>query len=269
MYRSTAALASADSITVDPHKLGFVPFGAGAFLARDRRVFDLVQQEASYVFGANANGEDRYRKPGRFSLEGSRPGAAAAACYVNHRVLPLDAEHFGRLMARSIRASEALFNRIPTLAAELAPHARLCVPFEPDCNLVCLAFNPRGNRSLAAANAFTREIFSAMTVRGDLPVQLRDFYGSNTTVSLAHLGAPELQRLGEELDLELARPDDTGLFMLRHTLMNPWVLSPVNEREENYVEAYCHFIAQLVPRAAGAVTVHLEAGAQTDGRRTS
>ncbi len=250
VHQSTAALASADSVTVDPHKLGFVPYGAGAFLARDRRVFDLVQQEASYVFGAVANEEDRYRKPGRFSLEGSRPGSAAAACYVNHRVLPLDAEHFGRLMGRSVRACEALFDRIPALAAELAPHARLCVPFEPDCNLVCLALNPKGNRSLAAANAFTREIFSTMTVRGDLPVQLRDFYGSNTTVLLSHLGAPELERLGEELDLDLARPDDTGLFLLRHTLMNPWALSPVNDREESYVEAYCHFIAELVRTAA-------------------
>ncbi|MDP2269241.1 MAG: pyridoxal-dependent decarboxylase [Archangium sp.] len=246
VHQSTAALAQADSVTVDPHKLGFVPFGAGAFLARDRRVFDLVQQEASYVFGASASPEDRYRKPGRFSLEGSRPGAAAAACYVNHRVLPLDAAHFGRLMARSVRACEALYDRLPSLTAELAPQVRVCVPFEPDCNLVCLAFNPKGNRSLAAANAFTREVFADMTVRGDLPVQLRDFYGSNTTVTLAHLGAAELKRLGSELELDLEHPDADGLFMLRHTLMNPWLLSPVNADEANYIEAYCHYIVDLV-----------------------
>ncbi len=262
VYQSTAALAQADSVTVDPHKLGFVPFGAGAFLARDRRVFDLVQQEASYVFGASASPEDRYRKPGRFSLEGSRPGAAAAGCYVNHRVLPLDAEHFGRLMARSVRACEALSDRLPSLTAELAPQVRVCVPFEPDCNLVCLAFNPKGNRSLADANAFTRAIFSDMTVRGDLPVQLRDFYGSNTTVTLAHLGAAELARLGVELDLDLEHPDADGLFMLRHTLMNPWLLSPVNAAEANYIEAYCRYLAQLVSALSSPERAHADRAAR-------
>ena len=246
VHQSTAALAEADSITVDPHKLGFVPFGAGAFIARDRRVFDLVQQEASYVFGTSQSPEDRYRKPGRFSLEGSRPGAASAACFVNHRVLPLDGENFGKLMARSIRSCEALYQRLPKLAEEVAPKARLCVPFEPDCNLLCLAFNPKGNRSLAKANEFTKKIFAAMTVRGDLPVQLRDFYGSNTTVMLAHLGSAELKRLGTELELDLEKPDAEGLFMLRHTLMNPWLLSRVNAEEESYVEAYCNFVERIV-----------------------
>ena len=247
VYRSTAALAQADSITVDPHKLGFVPFGAGAFLARDRRVFDLVQQEASYVFvGTPTDEEARYRTVGRFSLEGSRPGAPAAACYVNHRVLPLDGAHFGRLIARSVHTCEVLFDRAKTLAQELAPYVQLCVPFEPDCNLVCLALNPKGNRSLQAANAYGQKLYEAMSVRADIPVQLRQFFGSCTTVSLEHVGEAELTRLAGELDLELAHPDDTGLFILRHTLMNPWLLSAQAPGEPTYVEAYCHYLAKLV-----------------------
>ncbi len=250
VYASTAALADADSITVDPHKLGFVPFGAGAFLARDRRVFDLVHQEASYVFGPNVSPEDRYRKPGRFSLEGSRPGAAAAACYVNHKVLPLDGAHFGRLMARSIRACEQLHGRLPGLTTELAPWVRMGMPYEPDCNLICLAFNPKGNRSLAAANTFARKIFDQLSVRGDVPVQFRDFFASNTTISLTHLGAEERTRLSTALDLELAAPDAEGLFVLRHTLMNPWLLSPVNAQQDSYLSAYCHFLAGVVKELA-------------------
>lgn len=110
VYRSTVALAEADSITVDPHKLGFVPYGAGAFLTRDRRAFDLVTQEAPYVFLSQGDDDARYRNAGRFSLEGSRPGAAAAAVALNHRVLPLDHAHFGQLIARSVHASEYLYD---------------------------------------------------------------------------------------------------------------------------------------------------------------
>jgi hypothetical protein len=145
-----------------------------------------------------------------------------------------------------VRTCETLFDRVLVLAQELAPTVRLSVPFEPDCNLVCLAFNPRGNRSLAAANAFGRTLYDAMSVRGDLPVQLRHFFGSCTTVELAQLGEAELARIGAELELDLSAPDDTGLFLLRHTLMNPWLLSPQAPGEPSYVEAYVHYLTELI-----------------------
>ena len=247
VHRATAALAEADSVTVDPHKLGFVPFGAGALVVRDRRVLDLVQQEAPYVF-TSPPGEDerRYRKLGRYILEGSKPGAAAAACYVNHRVLPLDHEHFGKLLARSVQTCERLVDRIAGLREELAPWVRLSIPFEPDCNLVCLAFNPKDNRSLRAANAFGRRLFATIDVRPDRPVQLRDFFGSCTTVPLAHLGVEELARIGDELQLELTRPDDDGVFLFRHTLMNPWLQASPGPGEPSYIDAYCHFLVRQV-----------------------
>lgn len=247
VYRSTAALAEADSITVDPHKLGFVPFGAGALVVRDRRVLDLVQHDAPYVLPASASDDEhRYRKLGRFIIEGSKPGAAAAACYVNHRVLPLDAEHFGRLIERSVKTCEQLVDRLAELARTLEPWACLAVPFEPDCNLLCLFVNPAGNRSLRRANAFGRAVFEAMSVRPDRPVQLREFFGSFTTVSLEHLGTRELVRLGPSLGLDLMAADDAGLFLLRHTLMNPWLQASPGPGEPTYVEAYCHFLEATV-----------------------
>lgn len=239
VHRATAALADADSITVDPHKLGFVPFGCGAILFRDRRGCDLLTQDAAYVFVASDGDDDaRFRRPGRFSLEGSRPGAAAAACYVNHRVLPLDSAHFGRLIARSVQTCEALFDGLTALAAELAPRVKLAIPYEPDCNLICLALNPASNRSLRAANALTRSLYEAMAVRADLPVQSREFFGSCTTVPLAHLSREELRQLEAQLGVDLSAPDDDGVFLLRHTLMNPWL--------HDYVEPYCQHLRRLI-----------------------
>jgi len=247
VHQATAALAQADSVTVDPHKLGFVPFGAGALVVRNRRALDLMQQEAPYVFTSPADDDDRrYRALGRYVLEGSKPGAAAAACYVNHRVLPLDHDHFGKLLARSVQTCERLVERIPSLEQELSPWVRVAIPFEPDCNLVCLAFNPRGNRSLRTANAFGRRLFETLDVRPDRPVQLKEFFGSCTTVPLDHLGPEELQRIAAELDVELARPDDAVLFLLRHTVMNPWLQASPGPGEPSYVEAYCHFLGRQI-----------------------
>ena len=39
-----AALGRTDSVTVDPHKLGYLPFGAGAFICRDHRAMALARR---------------------------------------------------------------------------------------------------------------------------------------------------------------------------------------------------------------------------------
>ena len=38
------------SASIDPHKLGYLPFGTGAFVCRDHRVTALLSEEADYVF---------------------------------------------------------------------------------------------------------------------------------------------------------------------------------------------------------------------------
>ena len=94
-YQAFAALSEVDSVTVDPHKLGFIPFGCGAFVVRDNRLSRLILQKAAYVFGEG--NVDDFSQLGQFIIEGSKPGATAAAAYVCHKVLPLDAGHFGRI----------------------------------------------------------------------------------------------------------------------------------------------------------------------------
>ncbi|MBM4781410.1 MAG: pyridoxal-dependent decarboxylase [Archangiaceae bacterium] len=247
VYRSTAALAEADSVTVDPHKLGYVPYGAGAFLCRDRRAFELAMQQAAYVFTSTGDDEARFRNAARFSLEGSRPGAAAAAVALNHRVLPLDHAHYGQLLSRSVRACESLYDQVPGLRARLEGLASVAVPFEPDCNVVGLAFNPQGNRSLAVANAFTRRLFDALAVRpADQSGGDAAFFGSCTTVPLAHLGTAERARLSKMLGVEFESADASGLFMLRHTLMNPWLLSSPDDSARTWIDAYVSHLEGVV-----------------------
>jgi glutamate/tyrosine decarboxylase-like PLP-dependent enzyme len=257
-YQAFAALRHADSITVDPHKLGFVPFGCGAYVARNRGMTDFISQRAAYVFDPEESTAEReyarrFRNLGQYILEGSKPGAAAAGVWVTHKVLPLDHDHFGRLCGETIRNNEYFFDHIDELRQNLEGVARIVLPFEPDTNLICLAVNPEGNRSLGAMNAFGRRIYAHLRVGGGMHIHQREFFGSRTLVHRSALSPTVAEHLVAELGLDpttfVDDPDDSGdqadsIFLLRHTLMNPWLAG----RDEglNYLDRYCRYLANLV-----------------------
>jgi glutamate/tyrosine decarboxylase-like PLP-dependent enzyme len=270
VYRAFAALPDADSITVDPHKLGYVPYPAGAFVARNREVVDFITQEAAYVFDLGDQEEDvprrqKLRNLGQYILEGSKPGASAAAVHVTHRVLPLDSTGLGRLLAVTVRTTEVFYDSVPAARARLADRVRLCVPFEPDSNLICLALNPGGNTSAAAMNRFSRAVFAEMKVDGDRPVQVKDFIGSYTSLTRRSLPGEQADRILGELGLDdttfvpmalnPAREAD-HIFILRHTLMNPWLLSSSGGR--SYIERYWAHLEEVVDRVLAAGGWHRE-----------
>jgi len=258
VHGAFAALRHADSITVDPHKLGFVPFGCGAYVARNRGMTDFISQRAAYVFDDAENVSDseyerRFRNLGQYILEGSKPGAAAAGVWVTHRVLPLDHDHFGRLCGETIVNSEYFFDHIEALRAELEGIARVILPFEPDTNLVCLAINPEGNRDLGEMNRFGRRLYAHLSVGEDMAIHTRQFFGSRTLVQRNALSDEVARRMIDELGLDpdtfVEDPDDSGcqadsIFLLRHTLMNPWLSG--RDHGLNYLDRYCRYLASLV-----------------------
>ena len=50
---AVGALSQADSVTVDPHKMGYVPYAAGAILVRDGRTRHLVATDPPYLSPSN------------------------------------------------------------------------------------------------------------------------------------------------------------------------------------------------------------------------
>jgi glutamate/tyrosine decarboxylase-like PLP-dependent enzyme len=249
-HAAIAALHEADSITVDPHKLGYLPFGAGAFLCRDQRAMGLLVEDADYVFSESASEDyfDRFRKLGRFTLEGSKSGAIAAAVYVTHKVLPLDHENFGRITAETIRSAAAFTRRAQAFAEQMRGMLEVCVPFAPDSNLVCLALNPAGNRDVAVMNAFVRKLHDALRCDPSQAVQSREFFGSMTTLRPEALGEADTARVMDALGLDARTllPDHDGadrLVILRHTLMNPYL----DDRENgiSYIDRYFDYLGKI------------------------
>jgi glutamate/tyrosine decarboxylase-like PLP-dependent enzyme len=258
VYEAFAAVPAADSVTIDPHKLGYVPYAAGAIVVRNREVVDFLTQDAAYVFDRDdAIGQPPRRRQlanlGQYILEGSKPGAAAAAVHVTHRSLPLDSGGLGRILKLTIRISEMFLDSVAAARERLADRVRLCVPFEPDTNLICLAVNPVGNTSVAAANDFGRAVFARLKADGAAALAGREFIGSYTSLTHESMPAAEAARILAALNLDPATfvPVATDrrvladhLFILRHTLMNPWFLA--GNEGDFYLDKYWRHLEEVI-----------------------
>ena len=119
--RRVECLREADSITIDPHKLGYIPYPAGAVLYKDWRSRLTIKFDAPYV----SNGDMQKSTEvflGQWTLEGSRPGAAAVSCFFSGKVLPLDRQNHGRLLACTVLSAAKLYAAMERGLEEVPAH---------------------------------------------------------------------------------------------------------------------------------------------------
>jgi glutamate/tyrosine decarboxylase-like PLP-dependent enzyme len=219
--RSMNALARADSVTIDPHKLGYIPYPAGAILLRDRRVRELVAIDPPYLLPTRGmdSAEDLFL--GRFIFEGSKPGAAAAAIWLSHAVLPLDASGHGRLVERTVMGARALHRALDQ--ADLGEFRVVALP-EPDINIVCYIVTHPDIGSLPALNDLNEGVYERMSLTR--PGTPPDYIITRTRFQTPmYDGAvdPLLERLG----VSVAAWRDSGaagLVVLRSTVMDPFLI---------------------------------------------
>jgi glutamate/tyrosine decarboxylase-like PLP-dependent enzyme len=218
VYRGLVAMERADSVTIDPHKLGYVPYPAGAVSFRDPRVRDLVAVEAPYLSGTG--GSTGYI--GRFILEGSKPGAAAAGVWMSHKLLPLDSRGYGRLIGETVRGALALHRRLAT--GDWAPFRVVPLP-TPDLNVVCFAIGHPRLTTLEETNAFAGRIYRAMSVAEGKQARAVDYFVTRTELRPPEYGdaaVPVVQALGfSRHDYHRAG----GVAVIRCTVMNPFFAS--------------------------------------------
>lgn len=111
------ALRHVDSVTVDPHKSGYIPYPAGAICYRDGRLRYLVTWKSPVLnIGEKDTAVGIYGISGRFvylTTLGyialliqapffSKPGAAALAVYLSHAVIGLKMSGYGSLLGTAL-----------------------------------------------------------------------------------------------------------------------------------------------------------------------
>lgn len=215
--RSVAALESADSVSIDPHKLGYVPYPAGAFLLKDRRGRELVATDPPYLAVAASSEDGEQPVIGRFIFEGSKPGASAAATWLSHRTIPLNTAGHGRLIASTLRAARELHALLGSSA--FAPFRVIRLP-EPDLNIVCFLLHHPSLATLSDLNSLNETIYRELSpsVGMSAPYMIT----RTRLTSPAYDGAvkPLLSLLGSAGQSYLEGTD--GLTVLRATVMNPF-----------------------------------------------
>ncbi|MDP9104851.1 MAG: pyridoxal-dependent decarboxylase [Candidatus Eremiobacteraeota bacterium] len=153
------AMRHADSITVDPHKAGYAPYPAGGLCYRNSALRDVISLKAPVIFHSQSE-----PTVGIYGVEGSKPGAAAAAVYLAHRVIRPDRTGYGQILGECMWTSKRMY-------------ARLVVMEDPRFRIVFFQELPSEQRGappdeIAAEKAYIREHFVNVT-NADLEKLLR------------------------------------------------------------------------------------------------
>jgi len=114
------AIRHADSVTIDPHKSGYVQYPAGSILYRNGLVTNLTTFTGAYIGSASEP------TVGLFGLEGSRPGAAASAVYFSHLCIRPNVDGYGRILDYALANARHFYARL-LFAGEGSKYFR-CVP---------------------------------------------------------------------------------------------------------------------------------------------
>ena len=249
---------SADSVTLDPHKMGYVPYPAGAVAFKNDRVRHFVRQDAPYITAKNQSvlvhrppihrtggqGPEGIHRDafGPFILDGSRPGAAASGVWLATRAVPLTRCGHGSIVRASVLAAKALYEWLSQWA-NMHLKIEKDIDYEfipltdrgPDTNLVTFTVKKRTATGLREMNQLTEAVYHEFTIESELGETeysySQPFFLSRTVHVSSVYSHDELQPFASRAKLASKwrqEYSDVGLTVLRATVMNPYI-TPLRE----------------------------------------
>lgn len=217
---SFAAISRADSVTLDPHKLGYVPYACGALLVPDHQRYRVSAFDAKYIQSPNEN-IDRWMK----TLEGSRSAAGATATWMTSKTIGMNSQGYGQILGRTILARDTVKQLIQTQCPQIE------VLQNQSLNLLSMVCR-KNHRTLSQINLETDKLIHALNESGE-------FLASKT-----YLKSPEYQLLIEDSCRQWkVEMDEPGLVLLRMTLMNPFLLN--KESKTHYANKLAEVLARF------------------------
>ncbi|GAV10443.1 tyrosine decarboxylase [Paenibacillus sp. NAIST15-1] len=228
VYEAFKAMSQVESITIDPHKMGYIPYSAGAIVIQDIRMRDAISYFATYVF---EKGADIPALLGAYILEGSKAGATAAAVWTAHKVLPLNVTGFGKLMGASIEGAYRFYNFLKERTFNVNGKVIKLHPLtKPDFNMVDYVFNEEGNTDLEKMNKLNHEFFNyASYVKGGL--YNNEFITSHTDFAIPDYGNSPLEFVNS---LGFSRPEWDRVEKV--TILRACALSPYAHDKDVFEE---------------------------------
>ena len=209
-----SAISQCESVTIDPHKMGYVPYGAGAVVHKHGFLKEFVTEPAPYALDGIAEVSSPHL--GQYIMEGSKPGAAAASVWFTHRMIPLNTDGFGAQLFSLCELAHKFYQKMEALRSS-SVHVELVPLFPPETNVLAFVVMPTGAKGLSAVNRLTRQVYQRFGVREVASIQSYDYLVSHTRVSVDSplLNHPVLRTLDRAME--------TSLEIVRIVIMNRWL----------------------------------------------
>ena len=230
VFQSFSAVHHADSVTIDPHKLGYVPYSCGAIVFRREEVKELITTEAPYIF----DGEET-RPPVHWPAHPGRlqAGRGGRGLLVRAPRRPARSERLRIAHRRQHPQREELCYRLgQELAPELAREGIILriLTQPPDTNIFCFVVNRAGNTSLKEMNRINQAIYDELKFNPESVIQRHNFIISSTALTFAQYGPKGSQRISclDEHLAALGIPAEEfekvgSVKTLRSAVTSPWL----------------------------------------------
>ncbi len=203
LRRALQALRLADTVTIDPHKLGYAPYACGAILTRDETRNAVSSFAAPYI-----ERDELDAAPWTTTLEGSRPATGAAATWLTGKTLGYGPTGLGAVLSSTIESCRALRVALSAASGQVRP-------LDPtDTNIFCFSI-ARSGEALSTANARSAAVQARFTTSPT-------FSMSRTVLSMQ--ACPDL--ITAHVGSYRGRADCDRLVLLRCVLMNPFWSDP-------------------------------------------
>lgn len=221
VYEGFKAIEHAESVTVDPHKMGYVPYSAGGIAIKHKDMRNIISYFASYVFEKSTTSAPDLL--GAYILEGSKAGATAAGVWTAHQVLPLNIEGYGQLIASSIEAAQRFRDYLGKLTFTINGRTIEVYPLNhPDFNMVDWVFKEKGSMDLKEINALNEKMYDYSSYL-DGSVYANRFISSHTTFNQEDYGdspLPFIERMGLS---ESEWQKEKQVTLMRAAIMTPYL----------------------------------------------
>lgn len=281
VIKAYLAFKEADSITIDPHKLGYIQYPSGVIAFKNANIVQFIAQKASYISKVKNGVEkifmDEVTAIGPYIIEGSKPGASAVACWLSEKTIPFNLKNHGEILKATLLNSKRFLYFINKLNKEnigfafrienritRKPYKIIPVYDNIDTNLVCFFVLPMiwsdeksnnliekdKNLNLKKLNDFNEEIYKKFTIINEgknyiFPHSIK-FFLSRTRFTAEQYSYNSISKIFEDNLIKKEQYEKEGLFILRATLMNPWHYNQKDEETDLYFEFFKEFNDEII-----------------------
>lgn len=217
------AISRSTSITIDPHKLGYVPYASGAFLCKEEQDYFNHEISAPYV-------DFQQKKDlGPYTLEGSRPATGAASMFMTAKCIGLNENGYGQILKRTVHVKNEFEDQCRK------KHLPLAFVKTIDTNITGFAFI-KDCKKLSQVNSLSTLLQSKCLSYNK---NKKPYYFSKTRLGKNYKNLIKNFCLQNKID-----QDDEHLNLIRMTFMNPFSISK-NSRT-NHINGVINYLESII-----------------------